>query len=245
MTKVAASIADAYCAYPQVGGIQVDLEPYGGAYIPGLNRLLKAIGEALRSSQHGCVTSQYPEGRSLSFFAFPDALHEGLQEALGPNGMIVVSGYDLWGGVFGGEGDKSMFNTVAQYKTKLQQEVDIIRNVAVRAGMPFSLAIPISASTHEYEKYTPGKYCGDICTQHVNTATMDQYLSTALDVVAQNEDIFQGNATSLYRGLSLWLWTGPEASAVEYPNHSGNDWYPANPSGTVLDVLKSRLPALS
>merc|ERR1712164_172794 len=100
-------------------------------------------------------------------------------------------------------GDKAMFNNVSAYKKKLQLEVDSIRSVVFPAKIPFSLAIPMSASTHEYENYKPGKYCGDICTPHKNTATQVEYVSAALDVLDANHDVFQANATSLFRGLSL------------------------------------------
>jgi len=241
LATLATQIAQAYCTYPQVSGLQVDLEPYAHEYQASLNTLMGLLSAALRGSEHGCKDQTHPAGRALSLFAFPEALQgTGLVEALGPNGYIIVSGYDLYTPDMG---DKSMYNTPASYKAKLQQEVDSIHSICGAAGVPFSLAIPISASTHEYEKYTPGKYCGDICTPHTNPSTMVDYVTAALDIVDGNPEVFQlSNSTSLFRGLSLWLWTGPGSDAVEYPNHSGNLWTPGNPGPDVLKIMKQRLP---
>jgi len=91
------------------------------------------------------VSEKHPSGRAISLFAYPTALQgTGLAQALGPNGYIVVSGYDLYTPDMG---DKSMFNTPQQYATKLQKEVDAIQATCSSLGVPFSLAVPISGST--------------------------------------------------------------------------------------------------
>lgn len=241
LEDLALGIAEAYCAYPVVSGIQIDLEPYAAPWHKSLNSLLGAVSKALRATEHGCVSERYPQGRAISLFAYPDALQgTGLASALGPNGYIVVSGYDLYTPDMG---DKAMFNTPKEYAAKLQKEVNAIQEVCSALRVPFSLAIPISASTHEYEKYTPGKYCGDICTSHQNPARMTDYFNAAINVVEANPLTFpQGNVTSLFRGLSLWLWTGPGGDAVEYPNHSGNLWTPGNPGDDMLTAMRQRLP---
>ena len=96
LEKVAKSIAVQWCPDNNVLGIQLDLEPISSAY--GEKEYVSLINKTatyLRSSELGCKTAAFPNGRSLALFAFAESLtpESGLLEALGPNGLVMISGY--------------------------------------------------------------------------------------------------------------------------------------------------------
>ena len=162
---------------------------------------------------------------------------------MGPNAMVVLSGYDLYP-----DTNDTRFNTPAEYATKLKRQIGAWLALPEAADTQWTLGLPMSASAHEYEAYVPDasrEHCGPACTPYNNSATQDAYISAALDVVEAMgtgaDGVFAMNATSRFRGLSLWLWSGPNTPAGQYPPNSGNYWLPTNPSSAVLDILHQRL----
>ena len=71
------------------------------------------------------------------------------------------------------------------------------------------LAVPLSASCHEYEQYVPGEYCGPSCTPYNNLAlniTMIDYVEVLFDVL-RDDDLFvmdeEGNSRFLGMNKSI------------------------------------------
>ena len=245
LAVAADTIAKVVCAIPSAGTAQIDLEPFSGVYKPHIVKLMGLIAAALRSpTPYGCVDAAHPNGRAVSLFTFAESIaNAGLIEAMGPNGMVVLSGYDLYP-----DTNDTKFNSPAEYATKLKRQVEAWLALPEAADTQWTLGLPMSASAHEYEAYVPDasrEHCGPACTPYNNTVTQDAYISAALDVIEAMgtgpDGVFAMNATSRFRGLSLWLWSGPNTTAGQYPPNSGNYWLPTNPSSATLSVLHKRL----
>eukprot|EP00658_Telonema_sp_P-2_P040522 TRINITY_DN28979_c0_g1_i1.p1 TRINITY_DN28979_c0_g1~~TRINITY_DN28979_c0_g1_i1.p1 ORF type:complete len:494 (+),score=93.72 TRINITY_DN28979_c0_g1_i1:237-1718(+) len=229
-------VVDTFCTYDKVAGVQLDLEPFRAPYARGIVQLMRLLAEKLRTG--ACVSSTHPEGRFLGLFAFPDGLADsGLLEAISPNGFITISGYDL-----APDSADSKFNTVDEYKAKLQSEIGRTVSVMTATNTSWTLGIPATASNHEYKAYLPStEHCGPACTQYNNTATMVEYVKAALQV-ARGLTV---NAESLFRGFTLWKWVAPGTPPTDYPQRSGNRFYPEEMASDTLAYLKQSLPAIT
>eukprot|EP01112_Ceratiomyxa_fruticulosa_P021461 TRINITY_DN7562_c0_g1_i2.p1 TRINITY_DN7562_c0_g1~~TRINITY_DN7562_c0_g1_i2.p1 ORF type:complete len:214 (-),score=35.35 TRINITY_DN7562_c0_g1_i2:782-1423(-) len=60
--------AKTYCAHDEVGGIQIDLEPYKSPYITNTLVYLAQLSQNLLSTDFGCKNTAWPNGRSISFY---------------------------------------------------------------------------------------------------------------------------------------------------------------------------------
>ena len=69
-------------------------------------------------------------------------------EALGPNGHVIMSGYDL------GEQPPGIPSLPETYKVRLAEAVELLRQNAGPNGR-FSIALPAAASTMEFQRYEP------------------------------------------------------------------------------------------
>ena len=87
--------ASLYCSFDTVDGLQIDLEPMTGKYLPNLLVFLKRLGQNLVSPERKCVDERHPKGRTLTTFGFAGAATAEMWDALGPSGYFTVSGYDL------------------------------------------------------------------------------------------------------------------------------------------------------
>ena len=94
MDNLAAEVAKVACNNDVVAGVQIDLEPlskqWRGSAIDAMRRMAKALVES-----PGCKTNRYPNGRHISTFAFAESVDDALLEALGSNGYLAISGYDV------------------------------------------------------------------------------------------------------------------------------------------------------
>mmetsp|Transcript_11329 Transcript_11329/g.39475 ORF Transcript_11329/g.39475 Transcript_11329/m.39475 type:complete len:542 (-) Transcript_11329:33-1658(-) len=242
LQAVVDEVVSIYCPLPYVAGIQLDLEPFGGPYRKSVTRLLALLSGALRSAADGCVDANHPSGRSLSFFTFAEGINgTDLLSALGPNGEVMISGYDLYP-----VDDNFTASTPAQYGANLKRQVAAVKAVLGTgpSAPKFSLGIPVAASTHEYEERIAGKYCGPRCANYTTGFHQDEYVQAAMEVILA-DPIFNmsAGADSQFRGLAFWLFGGP-GSTEEYPPHSGNEWLPTRPSADVLATLRAKLPSL-
>lgn len=157
------------------------------------------------------------------------------------------AGYDLYP-----KDDKFTYNNVTEYRNKLRHEIQFFRHVLGDKGK-FSLAIPISASCHEYEQYVPmkGDGCGPACTGLTNQAKMHEYVQAVFDVILDpattkaTGGLFCLNETAdtQFLGLSLWGFS----FSMTYPPMKwfANDFFPPNPNDDALEVLRANLPKLS
>ena len=254
LVTLGGKLASLYCRSDVISGVQVDLEPFTEPYEASLTLFIAATSAAMRSEEgnagNGCVSDAHPDGRAVSYFTFAHSQsHDFGTSALGANGFFVFSMYDLDpkpadGGM--------MYNTVAEFKEKLRYELNYIPAV-VGSNVHFTMAVPISASCHEYEQYVPGPQpgCGPACTPETNTAKMHEYVQGMFDVLLSDDvrsafgNLFCMNSTaqSQFLGLSFWVYT-PECS---YPpmRWFSNNFLPTTPTASVDAVLHEHLHKLS
>ena len=141
--------ADVYCSVDAVGGIQVDLEPFSGKYVVPLLTFVARLASNLRSAERNCVSASHPSGRSITMFMFASVATPAVWQALGTNGFVTVSGYDLSAAPPGTPSD------VSYYTTQLAAAAAEIAASATAAGnASFFVGIPAAASTHEFHTFT-------------------------------------------------------------------------------------------
>merc|ERR1711957_647119 len=90
--------AELYCHDDNLGGIQVDLEPYQDPYKESLEKFVTALATNMKddSGANGCKNDAHPFGRTTSYFTFAHRMRKTFyNESMGDNGIYVFSGYDL------------------------------------------------------------------------------------------------------------------------------------------------------
>jgi hypothetical protein len=242
--KLAQQTAQLFCQDDNLGGIQVDLEPYQDPYKESLETFLKAMVSEFedKDGSNGCRTDTHPGGRTTSYFTFAHRTRDDFYETLmGENGYFVFSGYDLKPKNLAFE-----YNTVEEFGANLLSEIPEIRRVAKNPNAKFTMAVPIAASCHEYEHYVPmhGDGCGPACQPYDSGATMAEYVQKLMDILtaSENIDLFTVKDGGQFVGLSFWVWTYD----MTYPPMKwfNNLFLPATPSSDVLSILKKELPKL-
>lgn len=243
MTQLAVQTAKLFCQDPNLGGIQIDLEPYQDPYKQSLETFVKATSQAFEDvdGKNGCRDELHPGGRTTSYFTFAHRTRDDFKDTImGKNGYFVFSGYDLKPKNLAFE-----YNTVEEFGKNLISEIPEIRRAIGKTGK-FTLAVPIAASCHEYEHYIPmhGDGCGPACQAYDSGATMAQYVQKLMDILTapENIDLFTITEGGQFIGLSFWVWTYD----MTYPPMKwfNNLFLPATPSPDVLTILKKELPKL-
>jgi len=241
--KLAKQTAQLYCTDKNLGGIQVDLEPYNDVYKQSMETFLHAMTKEFDDTDgaNGCRDAIHPEGRTVSYFGFAHRMRDNFGETvLGKNGYFVFSGYDLFP-----HDDAFAPTTPDEFAANLQREIVDIRR-AIKGGNKFTMAVPIAASCHEYEHYVPmhGEGCGPACQGYDTGVKMADYVQKMFDVITSDEniDLFTLQEGGQFLGLSFWTWTYD----MTYPPMKwfNNLFLPATPSPDVLTILKKELPKL-
>lgn len=245
LDDLAQEVASVACANSRVSGVQIDLEPLAN---PWRDSTIDAIGRMSKALRTGnCVDDAHPNGRYISTFTFAESVDDTLLEALNVNGMLAVSGYDLYP-----DNIDMRFNTPDEYGKKLKRQVEAVLKVTggasgEKCSIPWVLGLPVAASAHEYKSYTPNpEHCGPACIKYNNDADMTDYVKAAFDYIQTRPDVFnqQDKETSCFRGFTFWKFDGveiPKNGGGDYPPKSGNRWSPLGPSPVDLKVLKNQL----
>merc|ERR1712086_15790 len=243
LTVLAKQTATLFCQDPNLGGIQIDLEPYQDPYKESLEGFIKAMATEMKDDDgaNGCKTDLHPQGRTTSYFTFAHRTRDDFHSTImGDNGYFVFSGYDL--------NPKNLafeYNTPAEFGANLRSEIPHIRR-AMKGGGKFTMAVPIAASCHEYEHYVPmhGDGCGPACQPWDSGVKMSAYVQELFDIITakENVDLFTVKEGGQFIGLSFWVWTYD----MTYPPMKwfNNLFLPATPSDDVLTILKKELPKL-
>merc|ERR1711998_766990 len=240
--QLAKQTAQLYCTDANLGGIQIDLEPYQDPYKESLETFIKAMATEFKddSGANGCKDDAHPKGRTTSYFTFAHRTRDNFhEEIMGDNGYFVFSGYDLRPKNLAFE-----YNNVSEFGNNLKEEIPHIRR-AMKGGGKFTMAVPIAASCHEYEHYVPmhGDGCGPACQPWDSGVKMADYVQKMMDVLTspKNSDIIHFKNPQ-FLGLSFWVWTYD----MTYPPMKwfNNLFLPNTPSKDVLSILKKELPKL-
>merc|ERR1712139_80651 len=140
--QLAQQTAKLFCQDSNLGGVQIDLEPYQDPYKESLETFLKAMVKSMEDEDksNGCRDEMHPEGRTTSYFTFAHRTRTNFtQEIMGKNGYYVFSGYDLKPKNIAFE-----YNTVDDFKNNLLSEIPEIRRAINQDG--------------KYGAYTQGKF---------------------------------------------------------------------------------------
>lgn len=212
------------CAYDRIDGVQLDLEPLGTQYRWDANfRLLASeLGNLFASRDYGCISPRRPDGVALSTFALASSVDVGLMQAMGPNGYVVISGYDL------GTGGAGSPNPPSTYEANLRAQLASIKATSAKSGVPYMVGIPAAASTYEFETYLKD---GQLISSGYNQV---DYIKRALSAL---RDICNDDPN--YLGPMLWTLTYTNV----YPPHSANVMRPQSAwsNGDVWTTLKTGL----
>merc|ERR1712166_80097 len=202
-------IAQWVCAYERVDGVQLDLEPIGVQYPWHTNfrLLVTELATLFTNRDYGCVSPRRPDGVALSTFALAESVDVDLMQLFGPNGYVVVSGYDL------GNGGAGTPNPPDVYEDNLRASLQSIKATAAQSGVPYMVGIPAAASTYELESFLKD---GTLITSGYN---QNEYIERALSAL---KDICHEDPN--YLGPMLWALTYTNV----YPPHSNNEMRPQN-----------------
>ena len=130
-------------------------------------------------------------------------------QALGANGYVTVSGYDLAPALAGTP------STPAAYRAQLDAVLATIAPLADANNGSFVVGIPAAASCHEFERYSFAN--GTVVQGH----PQQQYLEAVLQAISDAK--LHSNARFL--GTALWGF----ASKMAYPPQSDNTFTPGTP----------------
>lgn len=218
--------AAVYCSY-DIDGISIDLEPYRAPYKANLLVFLARLGYNVLNAGLGCVNSKHPNGRYLSMFVFAEDATTELYNALGANGFVFISGYDLSNSPAGTPTAPSVYG-----KQLLQSITTTMKNAANNDS--FAIAIPGAASTHEFEKYVP-QNGSPVMGYPMYNSKNDSYLTAAFQAFQQS-GVYNHPG---YLGRSIWGFS----SFMAYPPHSDNLFYPSTPfvNADEVQFLKNNL----
>jgi len=252
--NLAKQTAKLYCNDDNLGGVQIDLEPYQDPYKQSLETFLTAMSTEMKdeSGANGCKNARHPEGRTTSYFTFAHRTRDDFYKTVfNDNSYFVFSGYDLRP-----KSDDFEYNNVTEFGNNLEWEINgggpevpqrkYNLRTATKSGAKWTMALPIAASCHEYEHYVPmhGAGCGPACQPWDTGIKMSQYVQKMMDVLTapHNIDLFNFQKNPQFLGLSFWVWTYD----MTYPPMKwfNNLFLPATPSTDVLTILKKELPKL-
>ena len=197
--------ASVYCSADIVDGIQLDLEPFSPPYAAPFLVFLAELSANLRSPERNCVNARHPGGRSITTFMFAGAITPAVWEALGPNGYLTVSGYDLSSAPAGTP------STVDYFRTQLAASLaDVAASAAAHNGSYF-VGVPAAASAHEFASVVLPN------GTNVQGHPQIEYISAALKELAAGAKGKRG-----YLGLALWGFC-PQVDV------GGRMFHPSNP----------------
>jgi len=241
--KLAKQTAKLYCEDDNLGGVQIDLEPYQPPYKESLESFLHAISDEMKDTTgaNGCKNAAHPQGRTTSYFTFAHRTRDDFYKTVfNDNSYFVFSGYDLKP-----KSEDFEYNNVTEFGNNLKWEIPYIRK-AIASGAKFTLALPIAASCHEYEHYVPmhGDGCGPACQPWDSKVKMKDYVAEMMEILTSKEnlDLFTFKPNGQFLGLSFWVWTYD----MTYPPMKwfNNLFLPPTPSTDVLTILKNKLPLM-
>ena len=139
---------------------------------------------------------------------FAESVDDAVWTALGSNGFLSVSGYDLSNAPAG------VPSSVAYYRAQLSSSLAAVAASASKNNGSYFVGIPAAASAHEFELYSLSN--GTVIRGHSQL----EYVAAAVDELAAGAAGTRG-----YLGAALWGFS-PE---MDYPPHSHNAFTPGTP----------------
>lgn len=231
-------VARQMCSDAHVDGVQFDLEPFDVTRRNGQYYFYRRIADDFSGHVDGkpgndpfhCVDSAHPRGRYFSVFGSVHSLKPGtasarhVQEIMTAhhNGYFIVSLYDLLS-------DPPGHRTPVHYYERLaKKQARMAHESATRLGVPYQLAIPAAASTHEFAA-CHGVHCRDGQERFHESAQLS-YVKAAMRAIRASGAM----GDSLYLGTAVWCWNRDIV-------HGGTRFRPSEPRGAVVGYLGKHL----
>ncbi len=228
-------VARQICSDAEISAVQFDLEPFDVRTRNGQYYFYRRIAEDFSGASggaghnaFGCRDPTHPAGRYFSVFGSPHSLSargaagRNLQEILTAqhNGFFIGALYDL--------SDEPAGHPVPpdRYRRKALALARAAARGAARWGIPYQLAIPASASAHEYAM-CKGRSCG---LGADTGSSQSDYLEAAVDAIKASN-----SATNpLYLGAAVWAWSRAIVA-------DGMQFSPAEPTAHDQEYLEDNL----
>jgi hypothetical protein len=229
--RFADKVARRMCSDSHVAGVQFDLEPFDVKHKNGQYYFYRRIAADFSgdgSDPFHCVDADHPHGRYFSIFGSAYALEPGTAAARHVrnimhahyNGFYIVSLYDL------SSGPSGELSLPEEYAKKARKQASMVKRSVARLKVPYQLAVPAAASSHEYA------HCrGDKCkySGHGKHEQMD-YLKAGVEAIKAS-----GAAQDpLFLGAAVWTWS-------RSIGHHGARVGPTQPTTDELDYLHDNM----
>ncbi len=223
-------LAREVCNDENTDGIFFDLEPFNIA-IPGQFALYQAIAKQFASES--CKDKKHPNGRVFGIFLNPNKIAPRdwgkVAAALGPNGFVAVSAYDVK------DTNPPVPVSIEAYTASITGMLKKMDAASRANEIPYTVVIPAAASFSEFNQfgfYDPSNPPSDFRLQRDYTPdgiTQIGYVKAVRDI------ILTSCKSPYYLGRDMWSWT-----KYKSPNPStGQMLMPAIPEGEVVQYLQN------
>lgn len=200
-----------YCGFNFVDGVQIDLEPARAPYMTNLLVFLKQLSGDL--SKGNCIDATHPAGRTIGVFMGAGAATPDVFTAIGSNGYVIVSGYDL------SDTPAATVTEPVKYGQQLTGSLNAIVKSAAASKGSFMVGIPAAASVHEFSQYIPATGA-PVFGYPMFSLNQPSYLGQALQAIEKTVSTNPG-----YLGTALWGF----ALQMANPVGSKSMYYPSIP----------------
>lgn len=211
------AMAKIICADPNVDGVLYDLEPFDNNSA-GQMALYKRTSVNFASRK--CIDKNHPTGRTFGVFLSPNKITDwsAMATALGSNGFLVVSGYDLGDAITSPPTPTPLFD----YQNRLAAIVKNMDSKSTQYKIKYTVGIPASASFSEFSQF--GYYDAEnppsffkLDTDYEPAITQLAYMQAAVGVLSAN------SKSAYYLGADYWGWgqyksPNPAAGQLLMPN---------------------------
>jgi hypothetical protein len=202
-----------FCTYDFIDGLQIDLEPARAPYIANLMIYLARLSADLMLSTNNCASPNHLNGRSLGAFMSASSATSAVFKALGTNGYVIMSGYDL------SDAPAGVPTLPSDYYTQITNQINTLITNAAPSNGSYIIGVPAAASAHEFTQY--------ITAAGAVTFGYPMYSRTQANYVTEAVQACH----SLLAGRTNWLGTALWGFSLEMANppRSRNLFYPATP----------------
>jgi hypothetical protein len=223
-------VAGEVCSDINADGVFFDLEPFD-ITVPGQFALYQAIAKQFASA--ACIDAKHPKGRVFGVFLNPNKVAAGdwgkVAAALGPNGFVAVSAYDVK------DTSPPVPVSIQLYTSSITGMLGKMDAASRANKIPYTVVIPAASSFSEFNKF--GFY--DASNPPSDFRLQKDYTPDGITQLgymkAVRAIILSTCKSPFYLGRDYWSW-----SQYKSPNPSAEQMLlPAIPEGEVVNYLQN------